>query len=139
MAMAMPPSVIVLIVAPNAFRVSAAVTSDSGIARRVMRLARRFPRNRSTVTTTRMPPSRSASSTFRTATAMKSAWRKIRRSIVIPSGSVARISSSVASKAFVRASVLAPGCFWMPRMTAGFARADPSPRLIASPIRTSPR
>ena len=36
----------------------------------------------------------------------------------------------------VSSSVFAPGCFWMPMMTAGIALCEPSPRLIASPTRT---
>ena len=39
-AIAMPPSVMVLMVAPNAFRASTAATSDSGIASSVIALAR---------------------------------------------------------------------------------------------------
>ena len=44
MAIAMPPSVIVLIVAPNARSTRIAAASDSGIAVSVMAAARRFAR-----------------------------------------------------------------------------------------------
>ena len=60
MAIAMPPSVIVLMPTPNARSASTAAASDSGIAVSVMAPARRFARNSSTITMTRMPPSRSA-------------------------------------------------------------------------------
>jgi hypothetical protein len=86
-AMAMPPSVIVLMLAPAARSARNAVASDSGMAVRVIALARRFARNSKTMTTTSTPPSRSARKTLATATSMKSAWRKMRRSIVIPGGS----------------------------------------------------
>ena len=49
MAMAMPPSVIVLIVAPNARSTSTAAASDSGIAVSVIAAARRLARNSSTI------------------------------------------------------------------------------------------
>ena len=39
----------------------------------------------------------------------------------------------------VSSSVLAPGCFWMPMITAGRALCEPSPRLIAAPSRTVAR
>ncbi len=73
MAIAMPPSVIVLMLAPKARSARTAAASESGIAVSVMALALRFERNSSTITTTRMPPSRSAFTTLSTATSMKSA------------------------------------------------------------------
>jgi len=54
MAMAMPPRVIVLIVAPKARSTSIAAASESGIAVNVIAAARRFARNNSTTIMTRM-------------------------------------------------------------------------------------
>ena len=60
MAIAMPPSVIVLMLAPKARSARTAAASESGMAVSVMAAARRLARNSTTTTTTRMPPSRSA-------------------------------------------------------------------------------
>jgi hypothetical protein len=60
MAMAMPPRVIVLMVAPKACITMTATTSESGMAVSVMKVARTLARKSSTMATTRMPPSRSA-------------------------------------------------------------------------------
>ena len=136
MAIAIPPSVIVLIVAPKARSTRMAAASDSGIAVNVIAAARRFARNSSTMTITRMPPSRSALTTLSTATSMKSACRKILRSIVMPFGSSCWSRSSSRSRRAVSSMVLAPGCFCTPTMTAGCALRDPSPRLNAPPSRT---
>ena len=73
MAMAMPPRVIVLMVAPADLSTSTAAASDNGIASSVIAAARVLARNTRTITTTRTPPSRSAESTLATATSMKSA------------------------------------------------------------------
>ena len=51
MAIAIPPSVIVLIVASNARRTSTAAARDSGMAVRVIAAARTLARNNSTITT----------------------------------------------------------------------------------------
>ena len=72
-AMAMPPSVIVLMVAPKARSTRMAAASDSGIAVSVMAAARTLARNSRTTTMTRNPPSRRAFRTLSTATSMKSA------------------------------------------------------------------
>ena len=137
MAIARPPSVMVLIVASNPRSTSTAAASDSGIAVRVMAAARRLARNSTTITTTSKPPYRSASMTFATATSMKSDCRKIRRSITMPRGSsCCRASSSRSSRA-VTSTVLVPGCFCTPTITAGLPFRDPSPRLSAAPSRTS--
>ena len=62
-----------VLLAPNARRASTAAARDSGIAVRVIALALRLVRKSNTTTTTRTPPSRSALTTFCTATSMKSA------------------------------------------------------------------
>ena len=84
MAIAIPPSVIVLMVAPKARRTSTAAASDSGIAVKVIVAARRLARKNNTITMTSRPPSRSAVMTLSTATSMKSDCRKILRSMVMP-------------------------------------------------------
>jgi hypothetical protein len=87
MAIAIPPSVIVLMPTPKARSASTPAASDNGIAVSVIPAARRLARNSSTTTMTRIPPLRSASTTLSTATWMKSDCRKMRRSMVIPGGS----------------------------------------------------
>ena len=52
-------------------------------------------------------------------------------------GRVFWISSRVRSNSLVNVKVLAPGCFCSARITAGLPCAEPSPRLIAGPMRTS--
>ena len=111
MAMAMPPSVIVLMVAPNALSVSTAATSESGMAVMVMSVARPLARNTSTTTMTSSTPSPNAVKTFLTATSMKFACRKMSVWSFMPGGSLVWMSASTASSCLVRASVFAPGCF----------------------------
>ncbi len=93
-AMAMPPSVIVLIVMPSSFMAKIATTSDSGIARMEIAVVRKFQRKRNRMMTTKIAPSRSASITLSIATVMKSAWRNSSAWMVIPSGSVRWMSAS---------------------------------------------
>ncbi len=138
-AIAMPPSVMLLIVAPVSFIASTAVSSDSGIANSVIDAARTLARNRKTIRTTRMLPSRSARVRLSIAVSMKLAWRKMFRSIVMPAGSDRCSSSRTPSRRSVSSSVLAPGCFWIPMTIAGSPSCDPSPRRSAGPIATSPR
>ena len=134
---ARPPSVMVLMVAPRALMTSIAAASESGIAVRVIAAARKLARKSSTIATTSRPPSRSALTTFWTATSMKSAWRKIRRSMAMPSGSSRCRASSSRSRRAVSSTVLAPGCFCTPTITAGLPLREPSPRFSAAPSRTS--
>ena len=70
-------------------------------------------------------------------TSMKSDWRNRLALIVMPSGSAAWMSANTVSICRVRASVLAPGCFWMPMTTAGSPLKLAVPRLGAGPIWTS--
>ena len=85
---------------------------------------------------TRIAPSRSAATTLCTAISMKSDCRKMWLLIFMPGGRVFWMSASTASSWRVSWSVFAVGCFWMPRITAGFALCEPSPRLSAAPICT---
>ena len=122
MAMVKPPRVMVLRVAPKSDRMRTPDTRERGMATAEMSVARTLPRNRKRTTSTRMAPSRSARVTLRMATSMKSAWRKFSFSITTPGGSARATPSSAASMRRVSSSVLAPGCFWTERMTAGRAR-----------------
>jgi len=87
-----------------------------------MKVVRRLPRNRKRMTTTRIPPSRRATETFRIATSMKSACRKLSFSMTTPGGSARCRSSRTRSVSRVSARVFAPGCFWTLRITAGLPR-----------------
>ena len=106
-----------------------------------MRAARTLARKRKTTTTTRMAPSRRATSTFRTAVRMKSDWRKTWRSIFMPVGQrPPRCSSSTRSSSRVSARVLAPGLLLDAEDHGGLAHR----RALAAlrrclPARTSPR
>ncbi len=61
MAMAMPPSVMVLMLEPNPFSANTVTMSEIGMASSVMRLDLMLARNAITTKMTMMPPSRSAS------------------------------------------------------------------------------
>ena len=148
MAMAMPPSVIVLMLAPKARSVRIAVTSESGMASSVMKLARMLARKSTTTMMTKMPPSRRASIVFCTDALMKSACRNSFLLMTIPSGTVVWISSKARSSFCVTSSVLALGCLSTAMTTAGSMMgsqpgprrdAQPVPRRIAEPSMTVPR
>ncbi len=148
MAMAMPPSVIVLMLASKMRSVSTAVSSDKGIASNVMTLGRRLMVKNTTTTTTMRPPSIRAVIVLAIDASMKLACRNRFLLITMPSGSASWISSSARSSLRVSSSVLAPGCFWTARITAGsmmgphsWSRRDAAavPRFTAAPTRTSPR
>ena len=110
-AMAMPPRVMVLMLAPMASSTSTAASKDRGIASTVMAVAEALARKAKTMITTSRAPSRRAASTLATANWMKSAWRKSLVSITIPAGRPAWSSANTASRRSVRSRVLAPGCF----------------------------
>ena len=132
MAIAMPPSVIVLMVAPNARRTRTAAASDSGIAVSVMAAARRLARNSNTMTTTSRPPSRSALDDVVDGDLDEVGLPEdpADRSSCPRGSSCCSASSSRSSRA-VSSIVLAPGCFCTPTITAGLPLRDPSPRLNA--------
>ena len=136
-AIAMPPSVMVLIVAPSTFMARIAATSDNGRAINVIAVDRQESKKAKTIATTRIAPSRRDASRFSMDISMKSAWRKSRVSIFIPAGRPACTSASVASRRRVSSSVLAAGWRWMPSTTAGFPLAAPMPRFGALPRLTS--
>ena len=122
MAMVKPPSVIVFSVPPKSEITSTPATRDSGIASAEMNVERRLPRKRKRMTTTRIPPSRSATETLRIAISMKSAWRKFSFWITTPGRKgPLQVVQSTRSISRVSSRVFAPGCFWTLRMTAGSA------------------
>ena len=79
--MAMPPSVIVLMVMFRSFSANTDVIRESGIARTEMKVVLALHRKMKRMTTTRIAPSRSASKTLSTAVSMKFACRKMLRLI----------------------------------------------------------
>ncbi len=119
MAIVRPPRVMVLRVSPKSEITSTPATSDSGMASAEISVVRRLPRKRKRTMTTSTAPSRSATATLRIATWMKSAWRKFSVSIFTPWGSDLERPASRRSISRVSARVLASGCFWTERMTAG--------------------
>ena len=127
MAIAMPPSVIVLMEMPSPFMPKIATTSERGMATMEIAVARRFHRNRNRMTTTTMAPSRRACTTLRMATVMKSDCRNSADSIVTPAGSARCISASSVVTRAVSTRVLAPGCFCTARTTPLRAFTEPSP------------
>ena len=133
MATARPPSVIVLTEMSNALNTSAEMTMESGMAVSVIAVVRTLSRNRNSTITTRMAPSRRASSTFPMAASMNGAWRNTSGWSVTPAGSVLARSSSAASICRVSSTVLAPGCFSTETMTPGRPFTPASPRLGAEP------
>ena len=110
-AIAIPPSVIVLMVPPSARSVITASASERGMASTEIAVVRAFHRKRKRMATTSRAPSRSAVTTLSTASEMKSACRKMPRSNETPPGSEGSIRSSSVSILRVSSSVLAPGCF----------------------------
>ena len=122
MAIVKPPSVIVFSVPPNSDMVRTPTTSERGMATAEMSVVRRLPRKRNRMISTRIAPSRRATETLWMATSMKSACRKFSFSMTTPAGSVFSTWARTPSSVRVSSSVLASGCFWTLRMTAGRAR-----------------
>jgi hypothetical protein len=147
-AIAMPPRVMVLMLLPSACRTRTAVSSESGSATSVIRLARALKRKATTTSPTIAAPSSRARVVLRVEFSMKTACRKSCLLMCIPSGSVVCSSSSTLSRRAVSSSVFAPGCFWMATITPGSMigsqfgpRRDeePMPRFSAAPMATVPR
>ncbi len=137
MAMARPPSVIVLIDRPKWRNTSAVMQIETGIAVSAMTVGRSVPRkkNRITATNTEAPISLPCSVPIEAS--MKLAWRKVTRGASMPAGSEALRPSSASSTPRVSAMVSAVGCFWMPRITAGLPSKPASPRRTAAAKLTS--
>ena len=108
-AMAMPPSVMLLMDNPQKRSPTMAARSDNGMARSVIAPARRFARNTKVTKTTSRVPSRSASVRLPSASSMKSDCRNSAASSCMPTGRSARISSNTSSRVRVSVSVFTSG------------------------------
>ena len=135
-ATANPPSVIEFTLTPATRNTSSVTANDSGIAVSVITVVLTFSRNRNSTTATMIAPSRIASRRFPTACPMKSPCRNS-TSGCTPAGSVARISSSASSIAFVSRRVSAPGALSMLRITPIVPFTLASPRITPTPSRTA--
>ena len=122
--MHIPPRVMVLMFMPIRWSATSVPSSDSGMATTEMTVVRKLPRNRKSVTMTNSAPSTSARPTLPTDASMKSAWRKMRLSMVTSGGSDLRMSSRLRSMFSVTRSVLTLGCLDMDSMTQGLAQCD---------------
>ena len=137
MAMARPPSVMVLMERPIRWKTMAVTRIETGMAVSEIAVVRTFSRKaKSTMATT----ATASSNTFFTLlmeVSMKFAWRKRRLSALMPSGRVAVISANAASTCRVRRTVSTPGCFSTETMTAELPWKPASPRLTRAPKPTS--
>ena len=124
-------------VMPAALNTRAVTSSDNGMAVSEMTVVRTFSRKAKSTITTRMAPSRRASSTLVRELLMNSDWRNRRVLNRTSLGSEGCRSAKAASTCLVKSRVLAPGCFSTLRMTAGRPFTLPSPRLKRAPNRTS--
>jgi hypothetical protein len=137
MAIARPPSVIVLIDRPKYLKTSAVMKIDTGMAVSAMMVGRRVPRKKNRITATKTEAPISLPCSVVIEASMKLAWRKVTRGASMPAGSDAFNPTSASSMDLVSAMVSAVGCFWMPRMTAGLPSKPASPRLSAAAKVTS--
>ncbi|MNX72516.1 hypothetical protein D3C86_1038720 [compost metagenome] len=94
MAIASPPRVMVLTEIPKAFMNRKVTTNERGMAVRVMKVVRKFNRKRKSTISTRIAPSRRASSTLATDASMKCAWRNRSPLRLISAGRVRLRSAS---------------------------------------------
>ena len=132
MAMARPPSVMVLIDRPKYLNTSAVMKMDTGMAVSAITVGLSVPRNTNKITATNTEAPMSLPCSVVTDASMKLAWRKVTRGASMPAGSEFFRSTSAASMLRVRPMVSAVGCFWMPRMTAPCPSKPASPRLVAA-------
>ena len=93
---------------------------DTGMAVNAMIVGRSVPRkkNRITATNTEAPISLPCSVVIEAS--MKLAWRKVTLGSCMPAGKEVFNPAKASSMLRVSAMVSAEGCFWMPRMTAGW-------------------
>ena len=131
MAMARPPSVMVLIDSPKYWNTSPVRKMDVGMAVSAITSGRSVPKKKYRMTATKTDAPMSLPCSVVMDASMKLACRKVTRGAFMPAGSEGFISSSAASMLRVRAMVSAVGCFWMPRMTAGWPSNPASPRRMA--------
>ena len=137
MAMARPPSVMVLIDSPKYLKTSAVMKIDTGMAVSAIRVGRSVPRKKNRITATKIDAPISLPCSVVIEASMKLAWRKVTFGASMPAGSEDFSPASASSSASVSAIVSAVGCFWMPRMTAGLPSKPASPRLGAAAKVTS--
>jgi hypothetical protein len=137
MAMARPPSVIVLMDSPKWRNTTTVVRMDSGIATSAISVVRTLPRKSSRMAATQTEAPISLPCSVVMDASMKLAWRKVTCGACRPAGRVSFMSARAASMRPVSAMVSAVGCFWMPRMTAGWPPKPASPRRMAGAKATS--
>jgi hypothetical protein len=118
-AIASPPSVIVLIVKSKAWNTNTVIRIEIGIAASEITVARTFIRNTNSTIATTTAASSSTRWTLPIDVSMKVACRNWMLLADTPAGSVFWMSPSAASIRRVSATVSAFGCFWIPMMTAG--------------------
>ena len=87
MAMARPPSVIVLIDRPKYLKTSAVMKIDTGIAVSAMTVGRSVPRKKNRITATKTDAPISLPCSVVIEASMKLAWRKVTRGASMPAGS----------------------------------------------------
>jgi hypothetical protein len=133
MAMARPPKVMVLMERPANQNTIAVTNTDIGIATSEMSVVRASIRNKNSTMPTMTSASKSTVRTLPIEFSMKVAWRNCTSRVVMPAGSVVRIESRVRSSSRVSARVSTPGCFWMPRITAGLPPNPALPRRGRAP------
>ena len=124
MAIARPPSVMVLIDRSKALKTSAVIRTDTGMAVSEISVARTFMRKSIRTTATTIAASTSTRLTLSIEVSMKVACLNWTLLAVTPFvfGSFSRCSwmiFSCFSISSVRVIVSAVGCFWIPMMTAG--------------------
>ena len=108
MAMANPPSVMVLMDTPRQSSTITAASSESGMEMNEMNAVRRSSRKRNSTTPTSTPPSSSEWSTLRSEVSMKLAGRNRRASrVILSAASAGFICCNAASSARVTTIVLA--------------------------------
>ena len=119
MAIASPPSVMVLIDRPAKWKTMAAVRIDTGIAVSEITVVRTFSRKAKRTTATTAVASSSTVRTLPIEVSMKLAWRNRMLSARMPEGSVRDRSASAASTSRVRRTVSMSGCFSTEMITDG--------------------
>ena len=111
MAIARPPSVMVLMDRPKYLNTSAVRKMDTGMAVSAITVGRSVPRNTNRITATNTDAPISLPCRVVTEASMKLAWRKVTRGLSMPAGRVCASSSRACSMRWVRAMVSAVGCF----------------------------
>ena len=122
----------VLMPKPSAFISISPISSESGMALRLITAARQFIRNSTITTDTITTPCSSDSLTLRMALSMKLLWRKVCWTCT-SAGRVRLSSARRRSTARVTVGVSTSGCLVTISTTAGWPLKLASPRLRAAP------